>query len=203
MSHQTQKRDLKEACLTEAFRIIEEQGTASLSLRDVARRLGVSHQAPYRHFPSRDHVLAEIIARTFSEFANFLKAGQNKRAASDELRLMGERYLHYAAQFPLKYQLMFNTPLPDLTAHPHMMAKAENAFQLLHDALSRHRQNPAAMLAIRPREDAMFVWSALHGLASILQSDALKTLQMSSQEKEAAVARTFARIGIALGDETP
>ena len=57
--------DLREACVKEALAIIAEGGIDSLSLRDVARRLGVSHQAPYKHFPSRDHILAEVVGRRF------------------------------------------------------------------------------------------------------------------------------------------
>ncbi len=53
--------DLKEACIQAAREVIAEQGVESLSMRDVSRKLGVSHQAPYRHFPSRDHLLAEIM----------------------------------------------------------------------------------------------------------------------------------------------
>ena len=55
--------NLREACIAEAFRIIEDAGLEALSLREVARRLGVSHQAPYKHFPSRDHIVAEILAQ--------------------------------------------------------------------------------------------------------------------------------------------
>ena len=55
--------DLKEACIQAAREVIAEQGTEGLSLRDVARKLGVSHQAPYRHYPSRDHLLAAIMQR--------------------------------------------------------------------------------------------------------------------------------------------
>jgi AcrR family transcriptional regulator len=203
VAQQTPKRDLKEACLIEAYKIIKEQGLAALSLRDVARRLGVSHQAPYRHFASRDHVLAEIIARTFEEFAVELEKAPVKSDPIEALRQMGERYLHYAAANPLKYQLMFSTPMPDSDVHPNMMAKAKTAFEILQSALARHPRKLAGRLVMQPRDDAMFVWSALHGLASILQSDALKTLGMSQAEKHATVTRTFERIGLALGEVEP
>jgi AcrR family transcriptional regulator len=57
--------DLKEACVQAAREVIAEQGVEGLSMRDVARKLGISHQAPYRHFESRDHLLAEIMRRCF------------------------------------------------------------------------------------------------------------------------------------------
>ena len=64
--------DLKEACVQAARDVISEKGVESWSMRDVARRLEISHQAPYRHFPSRDHLLAEIMQRCFEDFAKFL-----------------------------------------------------------------------------------------------------------------------------------
>lgn len=50
--------ELREACVIAAQEVIAEKGVENLSLRDVARKLGVSHQAPYKHYPSRDHLLA-------------------------------------------------------------------------------------------------------------------------------------------------
>ena len=66
--------DVKEACVQAAREAIAEHGLEKLSLRDVARRLGVSHQAPYKHYPSRDHLLAEVMRRCFQRFAADLDA---------------------------------------------------------------------------------------------------------------------------------
>ena len=63
---------LKEACVQAAREVIAEHGVESLSMRDVARKLNISHQAPYRHFESRDHLLAEIMRRCFADFAQHL-----------------------------------------------------------------------------------------------------------------------------------
>ncbi len=61
--------ELKEACVLAAHEVIAEHGIEALSLREVARKLGVSHQAPYRHYPTRDHLLAEVMRRCFQQFA--------------------------------------------------------------------------------------------------------------------------------------
>ncbi len=197
--------EVREACLVEAFKIIEETGVENLSLRDVARRVGVSHQAPYKHFPSRDHILAEIVARCFDEFAIFLDARQPSDRPHDDLRAMGLLYLDYAQSHPLKYRLMFNTPLPDPRQHPRMMRNAHHAFSILRNRLQgmplRQTEPPSAKTADL---DAMFIWSTLHGLSSILQSDMRTALKMSDLDQRRTVQRCFARLSLALtGDESP
>ncbi len=78
---------VREACLEEALAIIEEDGVESLSLREVSRRLGVSHQAPYRHFTNRDDLLAELLTRCFEVFAAHLEARpRSDHPGDDSLR---------------------------------------------------------------------------------------------------------------------
>jgi AcrR family transcriptional regulator len=169
--------DLREDCVAEALAIIAQDGVEKLSLREVARRLGVSHQAPYKHFPSRDHILAEIVARAFADFARSLDARPVAGDPDGDMGHMGRAYLDYARSHPLEYRLMFGTPLPAPDRHPAMMKEAKHAFSLLCDALER---KAAAMGRERTRDeivlDALFIWSGLHGLASILASSTVTTL---------------------------
>ncbi|MDJ0942565.1 MAG: TetR/AcrR family transcriptional regulator [Kiloniellales bacterium] len=191
--------NLREACLDEALAIIEAEGVEALSLREVARRLGVSHQAPYKHFPSRDHILAEIVARAFESFARHLDARPRRADPQDDLAGMCRAYLDYARAHPLQYRLMFGDLLPDLKKHPDMMRQARHAFALLNDCLTRLSARagaPASESAVAL--DALFVWSGVHGLARILQSRAAQTLELPPDVVEAAAAHLVARIGQAL-----
>lgn len=170
-------RNLREDCLKTALRIIERDGVEQLSLREVARRLNVSHQAPYKHFPSRDHILAAIASRAFETFATHLDARGKHADPESDLRSLGTAYLAYAAAHPLNYRLMFSTPLPDPAAHPDMMRSAQHAFRLLHECLTAlHRQRSVAEPDLLATLDALFIWSNMHGLASIANSPALSTL---------------------------
>lgn len=197
MNEENGKRtvDLRHRCIDEAYRIVREDGLEKLSLREVARRLGVSHQAPYRHFPSRDHILAEIIARSFREFADFLKRRSETGSGPADLREMGRAYVEYARENPLNYRLMFNTSLPPARDHPDMMADARSAFSILHERLrsGRGERDPEAETAIK--FDALFIWSTLHGLSSLLESDVLPTVDFSDRELAGAVERTLDRLG--------
>lgn len=182
-----------------ALAIIEREGVEALSLRDVARRLGVSHQAPYRHFPSRDHILAEIVERAFAEFAAHLDARPRGRDAQDDLASMGRAYLGYAAEHPLQYGLMFGTAVPDPAEHPAMMREARHAFSLLREALARaaaERGAPATPEALD--RDAMFVWATMHGLAGIRTSCAIDTLGLAPAVLAGASAHALNRIALAL-----
>lgn len=169
--------ELKEACIQAARDVIAEQGVEGLSLRDVSRRLEISHQAPYRHFPSRDHLLAEIMRRCFEDFANFLD--QNAQAhEEDALRGMGEAYMRYAASKPLEYRLMFSTPWPEPASHPNLVKHAVHAFDVLRqNLLSKHGGQKNAKK--QAELEALFIWSVLHGLATIEQSNVMQHLVLS------------------------
>ena len=169
--------ELKEACVQAARDVIAEQGVEGLSMRDVARRLDISHQAPYRHFPSRDYLLAEIMRRCFEDFANFLDVSA-KNHLDDELRGMGDAYMSYAAQKPLEYRLMFGTPWPEPAAHSELVKHAVHAFDVLRQNLLKkngHQKNAKKQAEL----EAMFIWSALHGLATIEQSNVMQHLVLS------------------------
>lgn len=190
--------------MTAALSIIESDGLEALSLRDVARRLGVSHQAPYKHFESREHILAEIVARAFAGFAAHLDGRPPGPTAQEDLASMGRAYLGFAAAHPLQYELMFGATLPDPARHPAMMREARHAFSLLRDALSRHAAEcgrPAAPGDLD--RDALFVWSTMHGLASIRSSCAVDTLGLSPETLAAGMPHALARVGMALAGAAP
>ncbi len=188
-------RDLREACIAEALAVIERDGVEALSLREVARRLGVSHQAPYKHYPSRDHLLAEVVRRAFAAFAAHLDARPRAKDPFDDLHAMGRAYLDYALRHPLQYRLMFGTPLPDAEAHPDMMGDGRHAFGLLKSAIAAlDAARPEAARPADPRQDALLVWSMLHGLASIGQCCALQSLRLPRAVMTSMHAHAMARM---------
>lgn len=194
--------DLKEACINAAREVIAEQGVESLSMRDVSRKLGVSHQAPYRHFPSRDHLLAEIMRRCFVEFAHYLDGNEVPGIHAAGLAGMGERYIAYAQNKPLEYRLMFGTPWPEAAQHPELIAHAKHAFDLLRQNLRRqHGDEPASHA--QADLDALFIWSALHGMASIQQADVMRHLDLVPGVDQEFTLNTLSRISQAMDSAPP
>lgn len=193
---------LKEACVQAAHEVIAEQGVESLSMRDVARKLAISHQAPYRHFDSRDHLLAEVMRRCFVDFAQHLDARPQTGEPGADLHSMGLAYLAYARHKPLQYRLMFGTPWPTPAQHPEIGQHALHAFNHLRENLrALHGQQPERFA--QADRQAMFIWSALHGLASIRQADVMQHLHLAPGVEDALDADALARIGLGLGMPEP
>ncbi len=189
--------DLREACIAEALAIIEDAGIEGLSIREVARRLGVSHQAPYKHFPSSEHLLAELVRRTYVTFAEHLETRPRGGTPGDDMYCMGQAYFRFAMDHPLKYRLLFGTSLPDPAEHPAMMEEARKAFTLLLAGVAQMKGG--VPLGGRELElDALFVWSVVHGMATLLQTAALHQLGLDETTLGGAMPHALDSIGRAL-----
>ncbi|MFI8931408.1 TetR/AcrR family transcriptional regulator [Streptomyces sp. NPDC053474] len=100
---------------------IAEHGPAALSLRAVARSLGMTVQALYHYFPSRDDLVTALIAKTYDDLAAALRSGLD--AAADEPGTRGvvavtEAYRQWAIDHPERFQLLYGTPLRYYAAPP-------------------------------------------------------------------------------------
>jgi AcrR family transcriptional regulator len=188
---------LREACVATARALIAEKGIEQLSLRDVARRLGVSHQAPYKHYPSRDHLLAEVIRRCFQDLAAALSARERFDDPVQDLRSLGRQYLSYSLTHPLEYRLMFGTPWPAATAdQPDLLRDARLSFDVLRQALA-----PVYGGRLPPQQldlNALFVWASMHGVTSLLHSNAMEHLGLPEPVLASAVEHAMDLVDAAL-----
>jgi AcrR family transcriptional regulator len=91
--------ELRQTVLQAAGDILEKEGLESLSVRELARRAGVSHNAPYRHFPDRASLHAALAAEGFEMLGDALR--------SRARREMGEAYVGFALAHPERFRLMF------------------------------------------------------------------------------------------------
>jgi AcrR family transcriptional regulator len=91
--------ELRQTVLQVAGHILEKEGLEALSVRELARRAGVSHNAPYRHFPDRASLHAALAAEGFQMLAHALR--------SRPRREMGEAYVGFALAHPARFRLMF------------------------------------------------------------------------------------------------
>lgn len=191
---------LKAACLREALEAIREKGVEALSLRDVARRLKVSHQAPYKHFTSKDHLLAEVIRECLYNFAEALRqsawdSNGNKLSPTESMDNLGLAYLNYAAKNPLEYRLMFMTTWPETARTVGLSKDARASFDILCSRLAGIKDYSSPQ---QRDKDAMFVWSTIHGIASVLESEAMNYLSFDEETAREAVDHVRALIDHAI-----
>lgn len=189
--------ELRDACIAAAQEVIAERGIENLSLREVSRKLGVSHQAPYKHYPSRDHLLSEVMRRCFQGFANDLDARTRFEDPEQDLESLGQQYLAYAARHPLEYRLMFSTTWPESAGQAEMTADATHAFDVLRGVLRRMHGDSEAKRDL-VELDALYIWSTMHGLAGVMNGPCIDTLDLKARVRKRAVRHAMDRMGIGL-----
>lgn len=194
---------LREACVRAARELIAERGVEQLSLREVARKLGVSHQAPYKHYPNRDRLLAEVMRRCYEQFAQALDARPACETPHDDLAALGLQYLAYAQAHPLEYRLMFNTPWPAGAEEAGLSEGARHAFDTLRQVLRRVHGARSEAAHRLVELDALYIWSAMHGLAGVTHGEAIQRLGLAREVLDQAVAHVMSRVGQGLAGDVP
>jgi AcrR family transcriptional regulator len=188
---------LRDACIVAAQEVIAERGIENLSLRDVARKLGVSHQAPYKHYPSRDHLLAEVMRRCFEKFAAHLDAREHSDDPQADLESLGVQYLSYAEAHPLEYRLMFSTPWPESAEHPDLVRDAAHAFDILRQVMWRMHGRLAAKRDLADL-DALFIWSSMHGAVGVMHGSCIDKLNLKSKVRNQAMTHVMEMVAQSL-----
>jgi hypothetical protein len=140
-----------------------------------------------------------VVRRAFADLALAMDARPAYADPHQNLHAMGEAYLDYALRFPLHYRLMFGSPLPKPESHTDMMQSAAHAFSQLQAALWQIHggaDNPQAQALAAL--DALYVWSTMHGLASLVQTEALRFAGLPESVLGQAIQHVMSRIGTGL-----
>jgi AcrR family transcriptional regulator len=158
--------NLKDSLLEAGVQLIAEVGPHAFTLREVARRAGVSHNAPYRHFKDKDELLAALAAQGFERLDAAMKRGAARATAPlDRFRLCGRAYVQFALRWPQHILVMFD--LPSLgEKYPAYSAAGEAAFQTLLGFVLESQQ-AGALPGSDPLPVALMAWSMVHGIAKL------------------------------------
>ena len=121
--------DLRNALVREASQLVEQEGAAKLSLRGLARRLGVSPAAPAHHFAGRDELLMEIAAEGFADLADALE----QALEGDDVEVQaGLAYLEVALGHPERFRLMFGSrPRAEVESPERLRLESRRAYSAL------------------------------------------------------------------------
>jgi len=172
--------DLRRALLDAALEVLSREGASALTLREVARRAGVTHAAPYRHFTDKQALLAAVAEEGFRMLAAEMASGA--AAHPDDpgrgLQAIGTAYVRFATTQRARFQVMFGNHVDWSCEHPKLEETADHAFGIL---LCQVQACQAAGL-IRsgdPLVAALCAWSMVHGLSELIANGQLNALELS------------------------
>lgn len=171
-----------------AGEILEQEGVAGLSLREVARRAGVSQAAPYRHFADKEAVLAALASEGFRILARFMaKAASGVESSRERIGALGRGYVSFATKHPCLLRLMFGAEIADKDAYPELREASRAAYGLIDDAVARRLAEPDAA-SFDAGTATIAAWALVHGLATLLIDRQISCGTTSAVDEEALAA---------------
>lgn len=187
--------NLREALIAAALDTIASRGLAGLAVAELARAVGVSPAAPYRHFRDRNALIAEVARQGFERLEDALKQAVATGPAHPvaALERCGRAYLAFAAREPAAYAAMAQGGTED---DPTVQVATDAAFGVL-----RRAADAACALAPPPRPPALMValhiWSMTHGVAGLFLGANRRMLPMPPEDLlEAGLLLYLQSVGI-------
>ena len=173
-------RGLRARLLRTSRELLDAGGPSALSMREVARRSGCTHQAPYHYFANREAILAALVREGFEDLADHLSAahdGLEAQGLHATLIASGHAYVEFALCNPGVFRVMFRPDVCDPERFPEVVRASERARDEL-ARLARHVAGEETSL-----EMEVLFWSGVHGLASLLLDGPLVGAFGSVQER--------------------
>lgn len=166
--------DLRRVLVETTLVLLSEQGADALSIREVARRAGVSPMAPYRHFPEKDSLLAAVAAVGFERLRNRLMEGA---AAEPErgLETQTTAYVAFAIDAPALFRLMFSPRVEG--DYPELIEMREGAYDALRSSVAASAPETEDLEGL-----LLAHWSLMHGLASLVLDGKLDHKQLGTPD---------------------
>jgi AcrR family transcriptional regulator len=160
--------NLRNELLDTAEAQLAEAGTEELSLRALARRVGVSQTAPYRHFSDKNDLLAALAARGYRKLLDALEsAGQRAGAGPvEQMHAFAHCYVNYAVANPDLFKLMFGPTLQPQKTYPELYQASRETYELVRTIMRRGIEQGV----FRDEDDHYLAnagWSGIHGLATL------------------------------------
>ena len=146
-----------------ATALLDAGGEAAVTLRAVAAATGLSHNAPYKHFASRDALLAAVAVADFRELADtFRGAKHSPQAPKDQLRAALEAVIRFSENHPGRYRLLLSNPIV-AAQEGELKDAATGAFRRFAELIEAC-QADGTLPAVSSNALAEIVFAALHGL---------------------------------------
>lgn len=169
--------DLRTALLDAALAIINELGPQQLTIREVARRAGVSHTAPYRHFADKDELIVAVVEQGF-ELMRQTMADKKAAAPQDPINQFaasGMAYIDFALQYPAYYRVMYSGDLLSRTGQQTLQHTSSATFaELIEDMKTCQQLN--ILRPGDPAQQALAILSTVHGFVTLVNDNRVGAL---------------------------
>ncbi|MBD2858533.1 TetR/AcrR family transcriptional regulator [Spongiibacter sp. KMU-158] len=160
--------NLRQELMTLAEKHLLENGSNELSLRALAREIGVSQTAPYRHFKDKNALLAALATEGFQRFFDYCKASEEEPRSELGLMYFGLAYVKFSQQHTALFHLMFGPVLQPRNQYPELFAAGREAIYKVRQQVEKGIKNGE----LRPIDNiasvAHTVWAAVHGVTTLL-----------------------------------
>jgi AcrR family transcriptional regulator len=176
--------NLRAALLEQAEKTLREQGVEQLSLRDLARQVGVSHAAPRRHFSDRQALLHALAEDGFARLGSELRAAVDAAGDDFEARLgaTAVAYVRFATRDPALLELMFAGKHRDPTGA--LNEAAERAFSIMLGLIDQG-QAVGALEQGEPERVGLVLFATIHGIAALVSSEIVTPEQVDELVSDA------------------
>lgn len=159
--------DVPRALMEAALNSIREHGVERLSLRAIARDVGISQTAPYRHFKDKTDLLVKLAVEGFYELASLKTESQNSPYSEQKLIETGIAYVQFAKSHPEQYKLMFGSSIEERRNYEELMEAGHTAYGCILDQV-KDGVEQGFLVSQDPDILAKNLWTTVHGIASLL-----------------------------------
>lgn len=168
MSNTYHHGDLKNALIRAGIEILSRDGMEALSLRNVAKRAGVSHTAPYAHFTDKQALIAAIAAEGYKKLYERLSAAQNpEHDPLGRLRETAHAYLDFALDEPDHFRITFSGVVEAEQNYPEYVEQSKRCFGLVVTVVE-DCQRAGLFAGMDGQLVAVSTWSSMHGFVQLL-----------------------------------
>jgi AcrR family transcriptional regulator len=168
---------LRGEIITAARQLLENGSAESVTLRSVARAVGITAPSIYTHFMSRDEIMQAIVEEAFEELRGILSVGADLEPAA-QLRAVSDAYLRFARERPQRYRLMFGGVWNAADAQraaavpPDLSDLGQSPMRVIIGVIQRC-VDAGVIDSDSPADDAALLWISLHGYAELKRTSPL------------------------------
>jgi AcrR family transcriptional regulator len=172
--------DTRSALVAAAAELLDQGGPAAVTLREVGRRAGVSHNAPYKHFASKENLLAAIASRELERQTRAMSAFRAKEKPIDALRRLMRGYIRWARNYPARFRLVFGA----WTLDSHELGEAAGKSRELLITIVKAAQDARQLPPGNPDRVASLLLALAHGAVDLALAGHLSATGKGSADPE-------------------